>query len=401
MRVCKLLFGIVLIVLLAKVPVLGQKERTQYPPFLSNSFFSINLGYIQFPFSSDALTPGYTAENIKVYHTAIRVNLGHQFNKHLTAQISYMRPFEWVHYENINGDDSRHSVWMNLGTASLKYRQPVAKKFSVYAETGLAIVTRGGFKTDTYAVNDATYPTIMLGTGLHYHLSNNWDLLASFVYSPPNNKEFQPETYLLTGGFSYYFRPLSEEKVKKSNESPYIFQRNLFQIGYTTNALGFGPNRFFTHRRGYFGIPIFWEGNVYVQDGLTIAYQRNIFRGYKIFSFDLGGSFSYIRTEINHDKSIALSIYPVAKFWFLRTKGADFYACYSVPGPTFISRRYMDDLDTGGKFTFQDFMGIGGMVGQQRHLNFEIKIVHYSNGNVLPYNEGVAVPLTFCLGYAY
>lgn len=61
----------------------------------------------------------------------------------------------------------------------------------------------------------------------------------------------------------------------------------------------------------------------------------------------------------------------------------------------------MDDLDTGGKFTFQDFMGIGGMVGQQRHLNFEIKIVHYSNGNVLPYNEGVAVPLTFCLGYAY
>lgn len=387
--------------LLASSVSFSQKSQAQYPPFLSNSFYSINLGHINFPFSSKQLTPGYTVDNVKVFHLAIRVNLGHQFSEHWSAQISYMRPFEWSQFRNINGDNSSHSVWMNLGAASLKYRTHIAKKFSVYAESGLTIVTRGGFKTEFYNVEDATFPTIMFGIGLHYHLSHNWDLLGSFVYSPPNEKEVQPHTTFLTAGFAYYFRPLTKEKVKLSEAEPYIFQRNMFQIGYTTNLLGFGPNRLFTHRRGHFGIPIFWEGNVYIEDGLTVAYQRNIFRGRKVFSFDLGGSFSYIRSEKNHDKTVALAVYPVFKFWFLRTKGMDLYANYSVPGPSYISRRYIDDLDTGGMFTFQDFMGIGGMFGEKRHLNFEVKIVHYSNGNVLPYNEGVAVPTTFNVGYAF
>ena len=44
---------------------------------------------------------------------------------------------------------------------------------------------------------------------------------------------------------------------------------------------------------------------------------------------------------------------------------------------------------------------MGVYTGPDRHLNLEFRIGHYSNGNVLPQNAGVRIPLTFTVGYAY
>ena len=79
----------------------------------------------------------------------------------------------------------------------------------------------------------------------------------------------------------------------------------------------------------------------------------------------------------------------------------DFYFNYSLAGPTFISRTTIDDQDTGRRFTFQDFMGAGVFAGRSKHLNAEIRIAHYSNGNLFPQNAGVTIPLGFNLGYAF
>ena len=46
-------------------------------------------------------------------------------------------------------------------------------------------------------------------------------------------------------------------------------------------------------------------------------------------------------------------------------------------------------------------MGIGGFLGNEKKINFEVKIGHYSNGDIYPYNEGVKIPLSFSLGHTF
>ena len=53
----------------------------------------------------------------------------------------------------------------------------------------------------------------------------------------------------------------------------------------------------------------------------------------------------------------------------------------------------IDGLGTGPKFTYQDFMGIGVFFGKKRNYNFDIRIMHYSNGNLFYNNAG----LLYCL----
>ena len=100
-------------------------------------------------------------------------------------------------------------------------------------------------------------------------------------------------------------------------------------------------------------------------------------------------------------KFFTLSAYPLLRFTLVRTKPADFYICYSLAGPTYISRSIIDSLDTGRHFTFQDFIGMGVFVGEHRNISIGVKINHYSNGNVFTDNAGVKVPLTFGFGYAF
>jgi hypothetical protein len=77
------------------------------------------------------------------------------------------------------------------------------------------------------------------------------------------------------------------------------------------------------------------------------------------------------------------------------------YFFYSIAGPAFTSRNFLDGKNLGGKFTFQDHMGTGFLFGESRNLNLELKIGHYSNGDTFPANEGVKIPLALNLGYTF
>ena len=85
----------------------------------------------------------------------------------------------------------------------------------------------------------------------------------------------------------------------------------------------------------------------------------------------------------------------------VHTKGADIYLNYSVAGPAFISKVKLDGLGTGEKFTFFDSMGLGVFAGKERKFNAELKIMHFSNGNIFPDNPGVKIPLTFTAGFTF
>ena len=377
----------------------AQDERAQYPRFLANSFVGLNVGYIDYSFSASQLTPGFNVESIRVPHLAARVVLfGHEFNKYVSGQITYLRPVEWVRYEGVNSDSSSHSLWMNVGGLTMKGRLPITDRISVYGEGGLGLVTRKGFAIDSVpAVKDAEYATLLLGTGVAYRLNNNWAITASVVLSPSHSVDAQPRTSFSSVGFTYTMRPLSAEQIERDTDTTIRFPKNIVQAAYVTKALGYGLNDFVS--KG--AVPVFWSADVKAANGVSLNYERNTFHTRRVFSLDWGTGISALRSKQDKQSFLAVSVYPVLRFTLLRKRFADFYFAYSLAGPTFISRTTIDGQAMGRHFTFQDFMGAGLFMNRQRNLNVEMRIMHYSNGNLFPRNPGVTVPLGLNLGYTF
>jgi lipid A 3-O-deacylase PagL len=376
----------------------SEDTRTQYPRLLQNSYISINVGAIDQPFSQAQLEPGFRTTSIEVPRVDVRVMLiGHEFNRFVSAQASYMRPLNYVSYTSVGpGDVDRHHVRVNFGAVTLKARVPVARRWSAYGEGGLGFTSRTGFNLgDTPVVTDANYASLLLGGGGEYRLTPSWDLTGGVTFSPGRDNVKQPRTVFFSSGFRYTVRPLPAERVDANRDAGVIFPRHLIQVEYSSGT-GYGVNDFVSRK-----VPIFWGGHAKVDFGIAPHYERNVFHTRKVFALDVGGSAGFYKTRRNNDRFVTLSVYPLFRFTFLRTRLADMYFAYSLAGPTYISKIMLDDLNTGRHFTFQDFMGIGWFAGANRNLNLGVKINHYSNGNIFTQNAGVKIPLTFSIGYAW
>ncbi len=238
---------------------------------------------------------------------------------------------------------------------------------------------------------------MLLGGGLQYALNRKWELNAGAVYSPERKNHRQPHTLFLSGGFKYNMQPLSDEVVQKNSSTGYIFPKHLVQFGYSSNIIGYGVNDFFSEEP----VPIFWGGNVVLKNGFSINYQRNVFHARRVFSLDIGAGLGYWTSRGDNTSFFNISLYPVLRFTALRTKPFDLYFNYSVAGPTYLSKVFIDGEDTGKKFTFRDYMGMGIYGGKYRKFNMELNIGHFSNGNVFPSNAGVKIPLSLNVGYAF
>ncbi len=389
----------VLIILAFGLSCPAQDERAQYPLLLRNSYVGLQLGFIGYPFSNTQFQTGFRAESVQVPHLAVRALLmGHDFNRYFAAQLTYMRPVEWVHYRNVNGDQIDHSVWMNAGGLTIKARVPVAARWSAYGEAGLGIITRKGFEINQVAaVKDANYASLLMGAGVRYQVNDNWDLTAGVTASPSHARDRQPRTTFLSGGFNYTMRKLSQDQVEQNTNTGFSFPKNLLQFGYTTDALGYGTNDFVSKR----AVPVFWAADVRVAHGVSAGYQRNVFHTRRVFALDWGIGGSSWRTRKDGEHFATASLYPVLRFTAVRTQPMDVYFAYSLAGPSFISRTTIDGGETGRRFTFQDYMALGFFASRKRHLNFELRIVHFSNGNLFPRNAGVTVPIGFHAGYAF
>ena len=372
--------------------------RTQYPRLLQNSYISINVGAIDQPFSQAQLEPGFHASAIDVPRVDVRVMLiGHEFNRFVSAQGSYMRPLDYVRYTSVRpGDVDRHHVRVNFGAVTLKARVPVARRWSAYGESGLGFTSRTGFSLgDTPVVADAHYASLLLGGGAEYRLTPSWDLTGGVTFSPGRGEVRQPHTLFYSSGFRYTVRPLPADRVDANRDAGVVFPRHLMQVEYSSGT-GYGVNDFVSRK-----VPIFWRGHARVDFGIAPHYERNVFHTRRVFALDVGASAGFYKTRQNDERFVTLSVYPLFRFTFLRTRLADMYFAYSLAGPTYISKVVLDDLNTGRHFTFQDFMGIGWFAGANRNVAIGVKINHYSNGNIFTQNAGVKIPLTFSLGYAF
>jgi hypothetical protein len=373
-------------------------RRTQYPAFLVNSYFSVSVGYIGYGFSDRQLEPGFHADSVGVPHVAARVAVfGHEFGPRVSAQLTYMRPVRYVTYTNINGDGNAHHVWTHFGGVTMKARLPVGGRTSIYGEGGLGITSRHGFPRGAPQpiVRDAHYASFLVGGGVERRLTPRVDLTAGAIYSPANQSVAEPRTLMVSGGFRYTMRALPREQVEASRESGFSFPANLLQVEYST-GYGYAINTFLSRR-----VPVFWGGSVKVDRGLAVHYDRNVFHTSKVFALDLGVSASSWRSRDDRDGFFTLSAYPLFRFMVVRTRPADVYFCYSLAGPTYISRLTLDNLDTGSHFTFQDFMGAGVFLGRRRTVSAGVKINHYSNGNIFTENAGIKIPVTFTMGYLF
>jgi hypothetical protein len=279
---------------------------------------------------------------------------------------------------------------------TLKPQLPVGRRVALFGEAGLGLTSRREVKVEgVTAIAAAHYPSVLLGAGAEYHLSSAWDLAAGATYSPGSARHRQPRTLLFAGGFRYNLRPLSTERLEASRSSGAVFPRNLVQVEYTT-GVGYGVNDFVSKK-----VPIFWGGTVKVARGVAAHYQRNVFHTRRRFALDLGASASYWRSRGDRQEFAAVAAYPLFRLTAVRTAAADLYLFYSLAGPSWISRSTIDGQDTGGHFTFQDFMGVGAFVGKNRRIAVALKINHYSNGNLLTRNAGIKVPLTLGLGLTF
>ena len=372
--------------------------RTQYPPLLQNSYISINVGAVDQPFSQAQLAPGFHAASIDVPRIDVRVMLvGHEFNRFLAAQASYMRPVNYVTYTSVRpGDPEAHHVRVNFGGVTLKARAPLRGRWSAYGEGGLGFTSRTGFDIgDTPVVTDAHYASLLVGGGIEYRITPAWDLTGGVTFSPGRAGVNQPRTVFSSGGFRYTMRPLPPDRVEANRDAGFIFPRQIVQVEYSSGT-GYAVNNFVSRK-----VPIFWGGHAKVDFGIAPHYERNVFHTRRVFGLDVGASAGFYKTRENNDRFYTLSVYPLFRFTFLRARLADMYFAYSLAGPTYISKIVLDDLNTGRHFTFQDFMGIGWFAGRSRNLNIGVKINHYSNGNIFTQNAGVKIPLTFSLGYAF
>lgn len=375
-----------------------ESAQTQYPAFLINSYFGIDIGSMRYLFTQRQLQPGFHAGSLQIPHLGVRVDLfGHRFFKYLSAQIVYMRPARFVTYRSINGDQIRHQVSEAIGGVTLSSSVPVTSHVSVYAEGGWGITSRSGFSINGQTVvKQARFGAGLFGAGFIYHVTRHVDLLLSATYSPGRRSFEQPSTRLFTTGIRYRIRPLAAAKVSKNLKAGFFFPANLIRVGVTSSAAGYGLNSFFSTV-----VPIFWGGHVRTGRGLTVDYQHNVFHTRTRFAFALGVSASYWTSLVQRDTFRTVSVYPLFRFMLFRTRPADIYATYSLAGPTYISRTQLDGQNVGARFTFQDFMAIGAFLGPGRRLDVELGIKHYSNGNIFPHNAAIRIPLTLTVGLAF
>jgi opacity protein-like surface antigen len=375
-----------------------EDTRTQYPAFLTNSYFTFDVGSIGYLFSGRQLEPGFQVESVDVPRLAVRVDLfGHHLTKHLSAQVTYMRPVRFVAYHNVNGDAATQRISTAYAGLTMVWDVPVNARLSAYGEGGLGVTSRSGFEINgATALQSAHYAAGLLGAGLAYHATPNTDVMLGATYSPGRQSFAQPSARLFTTGIRYHTRPLSDAKVEDNRQAGFVFPAHIVRLAYTTNLLTYGVNTFFSRR-----VPIFWGGNVETRRGFTLDYERNLFHTKKRFAFDLGASASYWNSNRNREIFRTLSAYPLFRFFLARTQPADLYFGYSLAGPTYVSRAVIDGRETGERFTFQDFMGVGAFFGNTRRMNAEIGIKHYSNGNIFTRNASIKIPLTLTLGLAF
>ncbi len=374
-------------------------SRADIPDTFKKSYIGLSIGWIDIPFTNQYLNHGLSARKIETPNIAPRIFIGHFFTPNIAIQMSLMRPIKWIYFRGIQYPEDRHTVWTSMLGVTLQPTVKLLKKIALYGDIGLGIISRHGFKiNDQFAVTHQDLVTLLTGGGLTYAINPHWHYDLGIAYTPKNHRKKQPNIFYAYTGFYYLILPSNRSNEPHFFEKKYIFPLNFLQGGFFTNKWFYANvNKYVS--QGH--IPIFWDGKLKNRNGVYLMYERNFFHTNRTLSLEWGTSIARYQTHLNQQTYYAFSVFPVLKIWIIRSNYIDSYFTYSLAGPTYITRYYLDHINTGSHFTFQDFMGIGFFLGRKKNINVNLKIGHYSNGNILPINTGIEVPLTIAVGFTF
>lgn len=381
------------------------RSRAQLPTWMQHLYLDVSYGLMVYPFSAEQLEAGYELVSLTNPPASIKLGAGYRINPYLSAQLSYLFPTAWVEYTYRYGNGNiTRPIWTNVGAAGLLGSLPLSTNWSGSIELGTALMTRKGFNDPSQqtVVSDASFVSLYTGAALRYQLSETFGLHLHANYMPSSTTHRHPYTFFSGAGLNYQLKPISTEVLTKSAASGRNYPHQWLQLGYSSNVMGYGVNDFFSGQV----LRIFWGGSVHVKQGFSLQYQRNLFHTARWFAVDFVLNTSLWEVQVNaynevKEALMTVSIAPVFRLNLLYTPLADAYVFYSVAGPTYISATKANGYDLGKHFVFMDTMGAGLFFGSGRQFNGEIKIGHYSNGNLFPQNAGVKVPLALHLGYAW
>ena len=366
----------------------------------------MNLGLLYNDFNERQLEPGFSYEETSPNRFSGRVLLGYEFSPDWAIQYGVLRPAAWFEYNKVNGTNLSKTVWTNLWSLTLKKDFHFDRSWGAFLEAGPATVARKGFTLGTETgVEDYRYLSILTAVGVTYKLSDQWELLAHGVFVP-KAKENQPALKQFSLGVQYNLKELAPKPSQEASQTRPFFPTHTLQVGYGNDFIGYAPNKIVSMNARVggtdgLGLPIFWYGDAKASNTFLINYAKTLYKSHKFFSLGYGASFTAFESSMDKKWTGAISVYPQMSFYFWRREGFDAYATYSVIGPTFITREDIDGVETGPKITYQDFIAAGAYLGNDRKWNAELKIIHYSNGNIFTKNNGVAVPVVFQLGYQW
>jgi len=145
--------------------------------------------------------------------------------------------------------------------------------------------------------------------------------------------------------------------------------------------------------------PIYWNSRYKASYGINFGYLQTLFHTEKHFSIEFGVNFS--NWNIGSDALFALTGLLELRWWIYRTNCFNPYFMYSIAAPTFLSNNHIGGSDLGGNFIFQDYWGLGIMIGNLHHVNIEFKNLHYSNGDLAMRNAGLQIPFLISIAYAW
>lgn len=368
--------------------------NTEMPAIFNNSWIGVSMGYKKTYFTNSDVVPGFEPESIKDGIAALRATIGHYFNPYLAMSISLLRG---AHSNKFYYPNETYSVSESLFALTLRPTLPLNANLALFLEGGAGFISRKGFdKLSVQVVNDNDIFTGVLGGGIYFNLPYNIFLDLETEYSPRIQSQKQPAIFYVGFGFNYL---LKDTHSHIQHDKQYWFPQHVLQLDYVNENIFYADvARYFTPPKS---IPVFFDGHIKVGQGLALTYEKTVFHTYKNFSIEWGWSVSQWQSRNLHQDFYTVSIFPEIKVWIFRRPSFDFYFTYSLAGPSYISRVYIDNSDSGSNFTFQDFLGFGAFLGKSKRVALNLRIVHYSNGNSLPHNPGVCAPILVGLAVAF
>ena len=326
-----------------------EDTRAQYPAFLSNSYFTLNVGSIRYLFDDRQLEPGFSGRVGRRAAPGRPASISSATTSRSTCRCrsptcarrdSWLSTTSTATSANTSGLDGVRRPHAGLGDAA---ERPVCRRT---ARAGWGVTSRSGFEIDGRPrCRMRTLPSGLLGAGLAYHATPNIDVdlrcdlfARAKVASPAVDAALHDRASLSTCDRC----PASQ--VEDNRRAGFIFPGERRPAGvHDEPALATASTP--SSREKF---PMFWGGNVRDPSAAsrsTTSATCSTPEGVRLRS---RRSASYLE-EQREPGSLphAVRLSAASGSSCCAAEPADLYLAYSLAGPTFISRTVLDGRETG------------------------------------------------------